>query len=478
MKEICIQGLGFVGIATATAIASIIDNNGLPKYNVTGIELNNENSLKKIESINMGELYFFCEDESFKLKLREAVLNNNNLKATCNNEAYKNADIVIVAINLDVEKNLEDYFKSKVSIEQFKNSIRIIGKRIKPDCLILVETTIPPGTSRYIIEKIISEEFRRRKIEKKPLICHSYERVTPGKDYLGSITNSWRNYSANCEAAKIKAEILLNDLINIQKYPLLYFENTNATEVAKILENSYRAVNIAFIYEWTLFAEEIGINLFEVIEAIKKRKGTHDNIMKPGFGVGGYCLPKDAILAQWSLSNIFNIQELKLSFSIEALKINDHMPLHTYNLITKEIGTIKEKKFLICGASYLADVFDIRNSPSKKLYEKIKKEGGICHISDPHMRDNDFFFDEKDIIKKVDLLNYDVIIFSVRYVDYLNLNPHLFAQNIKKNALIVDTFDILNDEKIKIFLKEGVNVIGVGKGHIKKIKEDLSRKKY
>ena len=106
------------------------------------------------------------------------------------------------------------------------------------------------------------------------------------------------------------------------------------------MENSFRALNIAFIYEWALLAENIGINLFKVIDSIKKRKGTHDNMMKPGFGVGGYCLPKDGLLAQWSIENIFHISNLKLKMTIEALQINDKMPLHAQSLLTISVEWI------------------------------------------------------------------------------------------------------------------------------------------
>jgi len=254
---------------------------------------------------------------------------------------------------------------------------------------------------------------------------------------------------------------------------LTHFNNTDATEIAKILENSYRAVNIAFIYEWTLLAEKIGVNLFEIIEVIKQRRGTHDNIMKPGFGVGGYCLPKDALLAQWGLRNLFNIKNLYLEFSIKGIKINDKMPLHVYDLIIQEIGSIKNKIVLICGASYLPEVFDLRNTPTKILYDKIKSEGGICHISDPFLENTDNYFDEEDIHINNTLNQYDVIIYAVRYQKYLDLDPFSIIKDLKDNILIVDAFNIFNDDKIRFFLRNNINIIGIGKGHIKKMKDVL-----
>lgn len=473
ISQICVQGLGFVGIATATVIASVKNEVGNPLYNVIGVDLNTELGLKRINSVNSGNLPFSCEDEEFKKDLNEAAIINKNLRATHDEKVYQYADVIVVGINLDVKKNKRNYYKSKVLIEDFITAIRILGKNMKKDCLILIESTIPPGTTKRIVEDLIKEEFYRRGIESIPLICHSSERVMPGNNYLDSIVNYWRNFSSNCEKARQIAEKFLTSFINIKQYPLTYFKNTTSTELAKVLENSFRALNIAFIYEWTLLAEKIGINLFKVINSIKKRKGTHDNMMKPGFGVGGYCLPKDGLLAQWSIENIFHISNLKLKMTIEALKINDKMPLHTFDLIKNELGSVKGKKFVICGASYLSDIADLRNTPTKVLYTKIKEHGGTCQISDPFVNDFEGVFDINDIYTGSDFKDYDVIIFAVRYESYLNLNPIKFVKSIKRGALIVDTFDILNDEKIKYFLKERINVIGVGKGHIKYMKNEI-----
>ena len=281
IKNICIQGLGFVGIATATVVASVKNESGSPKYNVIGVELDTKEGRQKIKSINKGELYFPCSDELFNKRLKEAVLITKNFIATSEESVYSEADLVLIAINLDVKKNSNNYFESEVLIKPFKKAITVLGERIKPDCLIVIETTIPPGTTIKIVQKILLNEFKKRSIRSAPLICHSYERVTPGRNYINSIINSYRNYSTNSKAAKDKAELFLNSIINTKVYPLTYLDNTTTTEIAKILENSFRAVNIAFIYEWTLLAEKVGVNLFEVIEIIKQRKGTHDNIMKP-----------------------------------------------------------------------------------------------------------------------------------------------------------------------------------------------------
>ena len=133
--------------------------------------------------------------------------------------------------------------------------------------------------------------------------------------------------------------------------------------MAKVLENSYRAANIAFIQEWTEYAEKAGVNLYDVINAIRVRS-THQNIMAPGFGVGGYCLTKDSLLADWSLNNLFKGNK-HLDMSLNAININDLMPRYTFNLLKKEIKKIKNINLAIFGVSYLNDVVDTRFSPSE-----------------------------------------------------------------------------------------------------------------
>ena len=110
-----------------------------------------------------------------------------------------------------------------------------------------------------------------------------------------------------------------NFLTSFKDFPLSELHSTNASEISKVLENSYRSTNIAFIKEWTKFAESANVNLFEVINSIKLRD-THNNIMYPGFGVGGYCLTKDALLADWSYRNLFNNSD-HLNMSINSVEI-------------------------------------------------------------------------------------------------------------------------------------------------------------
>ena len=399
IKELCINerkkgkqivivlGLGYVGAVVAAVVADCEKDNKIP-YFVIGVDLPTKDSYWKIPTINGGISPFNVEDPEVKKLFKRTVKKKKNLKATWVKESYPEADIILVDINFDIIKNEIGNAKNfKVNINPFKKAIKNIGISINPNSLLFIETSVPPGTIKYIVEPILCECFKDRGInlkENPPLIAHSYERVMPGKNYVKSIKEVWRTYSGNNERALKRAREFLSNITNTQDYPLWELNDTTSSELGKVLENSYRAMNIAFMYEWTLLAEDMGVNLFEVIDSIKVRKGTHNNIMYPGFGVGGFCLPKDPLMAEWSSKVLFNRNQ-HLNFTIEAVNINDLMPHHTFEHVKKGLdGNMEGKKIAILGASYREDVDDTRNSPTITLYDDIKETGGIPVIHDPY----------------------------------------------------------------------------------------------
>jgi nucleotide sugar dehydrogenase len=472
-KIVVIQGLGFVGSMMAAVIADCEINTKSP-YFVIGVDLPLSSSFWKIPLINAGQSPFQARDANVNEVFNSAIKVKNNLIATWVPEAYHEADIIVVDINLDVTKTeLGKSEESQIDLSPFERAIEDVGKNMNPDALLLIETTVPPGSLEFVIKPIIEKCFNLRGIDiidHPPLIAHSYERVTPGAEYVQSIKGMRRTYSALSQEASNRTKEFLSSFINTTKYPLWELQKTTASEVAKVLENSYRATNIAFIYEWTLFAEDIGINLFDVVNSIKVRKGTHDNMMFPGFGVGGYCLTKDSLLAQWSSKNLFNRKET-LGFSLEAINVNDLMPHHTFDLLMKGLGnSIKGKKIAILGASYRKDVDDTRNSPSITLWDDIIKAGGVPFIHDPFAT----VMDRREDIK-IDSDLYFVInnaaglVFAVNHQEYIDLSANRIIKLIDKNACIVDAFDVLTDDKIGYLKQNYLKVLGVGKGHIKYI---------
>lgn len=467
MKDvICIQGLGFVGLAMATVVSNVLNEDGSPKYQVYGVDIKDKQS--SIDLINSGVLPFQSEDSSFSPKLVKAVLEQKNLIATTDEDVYSKASVVVVDVQLSITKeDKDDYHKYLLHQSSFEKALHSLGKRIKPDCLILLETTIPPGFTRNVAYPIIKAEFSKRGITTEPLIAHSYERVMPGADYLNSICNYFRSFSGLTEESSRRAESFLSSIINTVDYPLYKELEPESTELGKVLENSFRAMNIAFIYEWTLFAEKMGVNLFSVIEGIRHRN-SHKNIMMPGLGVGGYCLTKDSLLALWSNDHYYK-SSFGLPFSIEALRVNDRMPLHVVDLI-RERESIKGKRVLILGVSYREDIGDTRFSPSETLYRALADEGAIVEVNDPYVSSWTEIPDARFVDE---LRGYDVLIFATRHRKYLSMKRDDLLDIAKGTSLIVDANNIINDKNAMCLIDNKVHIIGVGKGHINKLSDAL-----
>ncbi len=464
-KLIVIQGLGFVG----SVMALVCANSKIENYAVIGIDLPNEKSYWKIKSINDGIFPINSSD-----KLIETFYQNsrklNNFYATFDPYCFTKADVIIIDINLDVIKNGVNFSNQKsyeVPLNGFKNAVYSIGQNCREDVLILTETTVPPGTSINLIKPIIDSCLLSRGMQNtKYLLGHSYERVMPGPNYIDSIKNFYRVYAGIDSRSADAVELFLKTIISVEKYPLTRLSNTNATELSKVLENSYRAMNIAFITEWSRFAEEADVNLFEVIDAIKLRP-THSNMMYPSLGVGGYCLTKDSLLASWSLENIFK-SKYTLNQSLQSLNINDSMPKMAFTFLSnqyfKECNLeLKGLKILLLGVSYRSNIGDTRFTPVELLFDLLSNNNNIIHLHDPYVN----YWEEKKLFINQDLqksLNetYDILIFSTGHIEYKSKEFIEILKN-KKNMFIFDAVGLLNNYEIELIsINNIVKVIGRG----------------
>jgi nucleotide sugar dehydrogenase len=232
--------------------------------------------------------------------------------------------------------------------------------------------------------------------------------------------------------------------------------------MAKIMENSYRAVNIAFIEEWARFSEKIGTNSFEIINAIRKRP-THSNIRQPGFGVGGYCLTKDPYFASLSARQIFNIKSLDFPFSELGVRTNDKMPIENIKMLKKVIKTFKNKNILLLGATYRSEVDDVRSSPSEIFVSKILKLGAKVDIHDPYVKKWDIF--KINILNTMPVINkYDAVVLAVSHKFYKNFK---FIEWIgKKGVIFMDANNILPEKVYYKIINNGNKVIVTGRGDL------------
>jgi nucleotide sugar dehydrogenase len=464
-KVVAIQGLGFVGSAMLTAVANAQGNDGLPLYAVIGVDLPKPQTYWKVGMINEGRLPIESVDRGLTRAFNKAF-KAGNIIATTEKYAYANADIIIVDINLDVIKYPQgDIKKSDVIFTDFISAIREIAMHMKPDCLVIVESTVPVGTCEKVLFPLFREEFKKRGYKDfKVNLGHSYERVMPGRNYLKSITSYYRVFSGIDEKSKKKTRKFLETIIDTRNYRLTELHSTTASEMGKILENSFRATNIAFIQEWTEFAELAGVNLYDVIAGIRKRD-THRNIMLPGFGVGGFCLPKDPLLGDWSARRLFGSSR-HLDLSVSAVKINDKMPLHSFSILKHHLKTMHKKRILLMGISYLNDVADTRFSPSEIFYKECKKNGANVILHDPIVRYwNELCLKIPKSIKSVRNKKVDAIVMALNHRDYFKMNAREFLQLLKPGGLILDCNNVISDKKAKSLRSLGYRIYGVGKGH-------------
>lgn len=441
-RTVCVQGLGFVGSAMALAIASAKDNREEPLYNVIGVDVPNEAGYKRATSINDGVFPFENNDKKLEEAQKDAY-KNGNLWATTDYEYFQYADVVVVDINLDVKytENQEPL----LDLELFKAAMHTLGRQIKQGTLVIVETTVPPGTCEKIVYSIISEEFSKRNIDQREIfIAHSYERVMPGENYFDSIVNFWRVYSGINEDSADKCQEFLESVISTEHYPLTRLEKTTATEIAKVLENSYRAATIAFMEEWGRFAEAVHVDLFEVIEAIRMRP-THSNMRQPGFGVGGYCLTKDPYFAPLAAKEIFGLENMDFQFSTQAVRTNNAMPLVSLDKVESLLGgNLKGKKLLILGVSYRQDVGDTRYSPTEIFVKEAKNRGAEITCHDPLVS----CWNEMNmqVLTEIPVFHeYDAVVFTVQHKLYTTLDFR--ALSLKDGLLIFDANCVLNKKQ-------------------------------
>lgn len=464
-RTVVVQGLGFVGTAMTAALAGARRPDGKTAFKVIGVDLPDENNYWKIGRINKGLSAVLSSDKALDAALKNGR-KKKSVMATYSDYAYRKADIVVVDINLDIKKGpADDPGAYDFSYGQFEGAIRTLARNVREGTLIIVETTVPPGTTSTLIYPIFKEEFRQRGLDVTKLhLAYSYERVMPGPNYLNSVTDFYRVYAGINRQSSLRARKFFESFVNTKSYPLYELRSTVDAEMAKLLENSFRAVNIAFIQEWAAFAHKAGVNLFEVINAIKARP-THKNIMSPGFGVGGYCLPKDPLLADWSYARSFSSKG-RLKMTLDAVATNDLMPDYTLKILKEEMGPLKGKHVTILGVSYLGDVADTRNSPTALFYDRCRKEGAIVHLHDPMVT----MWKEKGIRIDTDIghlrrSRHDAVVFAVRHKKYLGLTAGKILSILKGVKIIVDANNMISDETAGILAARGVKMLGVGKGH-------------
>ncbi|MHC4238620.1 MAG: nucleotide sugar dehydrogenase, partial [Planctomycetota bacterium] len=381
-------------------------------------------------------------------------------------------------------------------------TIGTIGEKVPPECLTLIETTVAPGTTEFVAWPIMKKAFTARGIQSEPLLAHSFERVMPGRQYVSSIRDFWRVCSGCNEQARQRVEKFLTEVLNTEEYPLTVMDRPIESETTKIVENSYRATTLAFLDEWSLFAERNGVDLTKVIKAIRIRP-THSNIIFPGPGIGGYCLPKDGGLGYWAYKHILGFNDQIFKITPMAIDINDTRGLHAAALVRDALRNmgrqIAEAPILLCGASYRQDVGDTRYSGSEIVVRKLTEMGAEMRVHDPYvehwyeLENQDtypapghswarFFRNQEGLVNicvQRDLAaaakGAQALILAVPHEPYFQLEPESVVDWAGAPLAVIDCFGILDDDNIRRYFELGCEVKALGRGHIQRIKEQVRK---
>lgn len=502
MEIVIVLGVGFVGAVMAAIVADVEDKKGKPTKFVLGVQRPSTRSFWKIPTLNKGISPVKAEDPEVDPLIRRTVLEKKTLLATYNDEVLSLADVVVVDVQLDFQKSeLGNCRCGEVEMAALEESFETIARRVPAGCLVLIETTVAPGTTEQIALPTMRKIFRQRGIKTDPLLAHSYERVMPGRQYVASIRDFWRVCSGVSPEARARVEKFLNEVIHTEKFPLTVLDRPIESETAKIVENSYRATILAFLDEWSLFAEHNGVDIGKVIKAIKVRP-THSNMIFPGPGVGGYCLPKDGGLGIWAYRHVFGFEEDIFKITPRAIDINDTRALHAAQLVRDALRNmsvpVAGAEVLVLGASYREDVGDTRYSGSEVLVRRLSEMGAEIRVHDPYVdrwwefeKQDEYpvlgkekFFRNQKKLKSLQvqkdlgkaLAGCDALVLAVRHEEYLDLAPAEIVKLAGHPIAVIDCFLILDDEKIKQYLALGCEVKGLGRGHIKRLKEEVRGK--
>jgi nucleotide sugar dehydrogenase len=326
----------------------------------------------------------------------------------------------------------------------------------------VVETTVPPGTTERIVAPTLGQALEERGLPQDAvLIAHSYERVMPGNGYLDSIVNFWRAYAGLTVDAAEACERFLSSIINVAEYPLTRLSSTTACELAKVLENSFRATTIALMEEWSRFAEAIGVDMFEVVDGIRRRP-THSNIRQPGFGVGGYCLTKDPLFGEVAARLLYGLPELAFPFSMLAVTVNDRMPLVSVARLERLLEKgLESSAIVLMGVSYRSGIADTRQSPSEVFVRALRDQGAHVFCHDPLVREwRELDMSISPSLPPVD--DVDAVVFAVAHEEYLAIDfEDWFGA---RRPIVLDANNVLTREQRAGLQDLGCTVASIGRG--------------
>ncbi len=429
VTNVVVIGMGYVGIPCAALLADV------DGFQVTGLQRRSKRSGWKIDVLNSGQSPFKGKEPGLD-ELIARVVAKGTFRVTDDLDVLSKAEIILIDVQTPTDvQNMPQY-------ESLREVSRNTGQRIKRGALVIVESTVAPGTTQYIVQKIIEKESGLQGGKDFDL-AFSYERVMPGK-LIEFLVNIPRVVGGITPQSTERAVDLYSKIVKKK----IYTTDTLSAELAKTIENAYRDVNIAFANEMALVCESLGVNIFAIIELINARDDRH--MHTPGAGVGGHCLPKDPWLLRHGL---YEHGSWKIEPEIISLarRLNNYMPIHMSNLVENALlargVNINESTVTVLGVAYLENSDDTRNTPAMPLINTLQSKGSTVRIHDPYVQESDFEYMkiEQDIFKAAD--GSDCLVLVTKHTNYYNLNLDK-VKSVMRTPIIVDGRNVFDQEVV------------------------------
>lgn len=413
--KIAVVGLGYVGFPLALEFAR-------KNFKVTGIEIDSDrlNSIKENKS-------YISDISNNQLK---AAKERGNFSVTADFSSIETADVVLVCVPTPLKR------KRLPDISYIKNAVKSVAKHVKGGVLVILESTTYPGTSEEVILPLFEE--RSLKHGKDFYFCFSPERIDPGSKKF-PIHKIPKVVGGLTPEATRAGELVYRTIIR----KVVPVSSARTAETVKLLENTFRLINIGLIDELAMMAHKMKIDIWEVIRAASTKPFGFMPFY-PGPGVGGHCIPKDPLYLLWKARSFgFNSRFIRLASDVISF-----MPEYVVNRI-KELFTLKGIKLsgsriLVIGVTYKKDVRDLRKSPSIDIIDTLRKHGAKVDYFDPIIP---FLRFGKLDLKRTALnliFKYDCVVIAT---DHSNINYRFILKNAK---LIFDTRNVFKKANRKV----------------------------
>lgn len=400
MDKICVLGLGYIGLPTAATLAS-------KGFVVCGVDKKKE----IIDSLRIGKTHI---EEPF---LEELVMKTIDDKYLIPKEEPEEADAFIIAV--PTPKTEDNKCELKYVIEALKTIVPYLRK----GNIIILESTVTPGTTEEIVKTIIEESGLI--VGRDIYLAHCPERVLPGK-ILHEIVNNNRIIGGFTEECANRASTIYQSFVKGQ----IYLTDLKTAEMVKLVENIFRDVNIAFANELLKVCDELGLDVLKVIELANRHPRV--NILQPGPGVGGHCL---AIDPYYIISKVPGRAKLIST----ARDINCSMPGYIVSKVEKLLAGIENPKAAVLGITYKENIDDIRESPSLEVIRLLREKNYQVSAWDPHVRNG--LLSQEELEKTV--ADTDIILILVAHNEFKHLDIEALVKNMR-TPLVLDVKNILD----------------------------------